>query len=863
MADLSLRIKADFDEALSQFNKLAESSEAAAEKIARFTEKFKAEQIDRFIEKQNMAAVAMQATGRETDAVNSQVAAYQREIERLIKSGLSPQDEALQKLQSEYAGLLIKQDEIKQSTEAEAAAAKKLAEDNANLAAETVKLLDAETDHEKTIVRLTESREKLKKEIQDLVSSGMSPESDEVKNLEGKYRELTKEIEANEMAHKMQEKAVKAAKAALLGIGAAIAAGAGLAIKAAAANEDMIAAFTPLMNGDTEKATALFKTIQKEAASTPFEIDKIAASVKALMPAFGGSAAEATKAFRMLGDTAGGNAQKLETITNAYTKAMLKGKVSMQEINMIAGAGVPIYTELAKSMGITEAQLMEMSKKGQITSDDLTRAFQNMTSEGGVFFKGMETSSDTFNMRLLGIKENLGILAGTIGEKLLPAAKEIAGKVLDAVQSFTEWIQEGDNLKKMADGLIYALAGITAGLTAFLVVTKGAAAVHAVAVAFRALTAAMAANPFTIIAVAITAVLIPALIYLVKNWDMVQTYLQQGIARLEYAFKWFASQIQEKFLIAINGAKIGFVSLASIIVEKVLGAVAKLLDVMGKMPFVGEQFQNAANSVRGFADSFAQATNEARENSRQAIQTAKDQQDAIEAELRAKLNATDEASRARRAELQQKKEAIEEELKAETEAGQARAALANEKVAIEEAANAQIAAAEQGLADKQAKILEQRKSAMSQFFSGMGELMSQFSEDSKGALAIQRVLASSEAAINSYLAFTKTLNEVPFPLNIPAAAGVLASGIAQQVKINSAETGGRFIVPDVSPRRVDGVGLRVNPGEEINVTPRGMAGQGGIPIIINVLMDRHLFAPPINLLAREGELYELQLAGNL
>jgi tape measure domain-containing protein len=193
----------------------------------------------------------------------------------------------------------------------------------------------------------------------------------------------------------------------------------------------------------------------------------------------------------MLGDTAGGNAQKLESITSAYTKVMLKGKVSMQELNMIANTGVPIYDQLAKSMGITVAEMMEMSKGGKITANDLTGAFQQMTGEGGIFFKGMETSSDTFNMRLLGIKENAGILAGVIGERLLPTAKNFTGAVLDAVQSFTAWIQEGNNFEKTAHNLGTAVAAVTAGLITFIAASKGHAAVTALTVAVRGLMTAI------------------------------------------------------------------------------------------------------------------------------------------------------------------------------------------------------------------------------------------------------------------------------------------------------------------------------------------------------------------------------------
>ena len=53
------------------------------------------------------------------------------------------------------------------------------------------------------------------------------------------------------------------------------------------------------------------------------------------------------------------------------------------------------------------------------------------------------------------------------------------------------------------------------------------------------------------------------------NWDVIQTYIQQGIGRLEYAFKWFASQIKLGFIIGVNITKLAFINLADIIVSKV------------------------------------------------------------------------------------------------------------------------------------------------------------------------------------------------------------------------------------------------------------------------------------------------------
>jgi hypothetical protein len=148
----------------------------------------------------------------------------------------------------------------------------------------------------------------------------------------------------------------------------------------------------------------------------------------------------------------------------------------------------------------------------------------------------------------------------------------------------------------------------------------------------------------------------------------------------------------------------------------------------------------------------------------------------------------------------------------------------------------------------------------------MGQLLALAADQNAGAAILAKGLASAEAAINSYLAFTKTLAEVPYPYNIAAAGGVLAAGLAQQIKIMSteipsAETGGRFMVPDLSPR-VDGVGLRVNPGETIDVTPRGESAGGGA-VTINLIIDGSVLARVVNAQIRAGEIYNFRPARNL
>ena len=138
---------------------------------------------------------------------------------------------------------------------------------------------------------------------------------------------------------------------------------------------------------------------------------------------------------------------------------------------------------------------------------------------------------------------------------------------------------------------------------------------------------------------------------------------------------------------------------------------------------------------------------------------------------------------------------------------------------------------------------------------------------------MQKGVAAAEAGIHSYLAFTKALASGVPPYNYAAASGVLAAGLAQQIKImstpipstpipsniQSAETGGRFIVPNSTG--VDSALLRVNQGEAAEITPRGMTGRKE-SFNFNFMMDGRVFAEIINKLARSGEIHTLQLAGN-
>ena len=240
--------------------------------------------------------------------------------------------------------------------------------------------------------------------------------------------------------------------------------------------------------------------------------------------------------IRKLGDTAGGNAQKLDTITRGYTKAMLKGKVDMESLNMIAEAGVPIFDELAKSMGTkTGEKFFKNISKGKVSVKDLNKAFDNMTKKGGIFFEGMVIASKTTSGMWSTMVDNISSAAAVIGEALAPTVKELIGDVTTLAKKVGVWAKANKGLisEKFKTGIKFIrdnfdkilkwgkrVAIFTAAVIALTVVLKTFILV------MTAVNIVLAMNPIGLIVAAIM-LLIAAIIAVIYWWDEIKAKIME------------------------------------------------------------------------------------------------------------------------------------------------------------------------------------------------------------------------------------------------------------------------------------------------------------------------------------------------
>lgn len=352
-------------------------------------------------------------------------------------------------------------------------------------------------------------------------------------------------------------------------------------IKEASKIEDAVAAFTPLLGG-AEKANELVEKLNQTAATTPFQFADIAKAANQLLPVMNANIEDTVATFRLLGDTAGGNAQKLESITRGFTKAMLKGKVDLESLNMIAEAGVPIFTELAGELGVTKAKMFEMITAGKVTTTSLTNTFKTMTSEGGIFFKGMEIASKTFSGRMSTLKDNISLTAASIGSALLPMIKSFVDKAILAAAKVRQWVTDnqdlikkgfmrfleiGKRVIKIIGDIINVIVKIVTFLKPFvpiIIAVAAAFAAYTIALKIAAIAQAIynavaAANPIMLIVLAI-GILIGVIIWLVKNWEQVVAFLRNVwrkvvdfvVGTIRKLWNKFSELLENPFFVAVG-----------------------------------------------------------------------------------------------------------------------------------------------------------------------------------------------------------------------------------------------------------------------------------------------------------------------
>ncbi len=325
--------------------------------------------------------------------------------------------------------------------------------------------------------------------------------------------------------------------------GAGVAA-AGFAIKSASEMQ-MLRSNFDVLTGSAEKGAEVFQKLNKMGASTPFETKDLANATKTML-SFGISSDDALKNLKMLGDVSMGNKEKLSGLSLAFSQVQSTGRLMGQDLLQMINQGFNPLTIISQQTGKSMATLKDEMAKGAISADMVTSAFQKATSEGGLFFNGMEKGSMTFEGRMSTLKDNVGMVARSI-IGLSETGDVVKGGLFDkvsmAVVQLTDWLNKNKDaivqvatvLVNMLGTAIMFVVNLLVTIARYLNEHRDIALALAIAVGV-VLTAAFTAWAISVIAatwpilaiIAAIAALSYGVIKLIENWDRIKGSFRDG-----------------------------------------------------------------------------------------------------------------------------------------------------------------------------------------------------------------------------------------------------------------------------------------------------------------------------------------------
>ena len=267
-------------------------------------------------------------------------------------------------------------------------------------------------------------------------------------------------------------------------------------------------AFT-VMLGSAAKATDFLRDLQAFAARTPFEFPELQQAAKKML-ALGFSAEQVIPTLTNVGNAVsglGGDAGVFNRIILAMGQIQAKGQLMSQEMRQLAEAGIPAWELLAKHLGVTVPEAMEMVTERQVDGATALTALQaGMAAKFGGL---MEQQALTIQGTMANLKDTIGFIMTDIGREIIDTLKLRDGlaAVQDFAKGFLAWFRQLDQGTKQ---VLLAVTGAFAVGGPMLVVVG----------AFMAATAVVTAP--LLVGGAIVVGLVAGVTLILLNWQKIK-----------------------------------------------------------------------------------------------------------------------------------------------------------------------------------------------------------------------------------------------------------------------------------------------------------------------------------------------------
>lgn len=313
---------------------------------------------------------------------------------------------------------------------------------------------------------------------------------------------------------------------------------------------------TTLLGGNIDAADTLFAKISDYGKNTVYDKAGLIDAQKTMM-SFGIEGEKAFSTLKNIGDISMGDANKMRSLSLAFSQTTSTGKLMGQDLLQMINAGFNPLQVISDKTGKSMSVLKDEMSKGAISADMISQAFQWATEEGALFYEGAEKAGSITYGTLNKLKDSITEISVELFNGLQPAINKVMGIVSASVSFISEYQTVILVVGSILAGLVVLIKSITFAMGAYnTILTIVTAATTAWAAIQTALNAIMNANPIYLIIAGIVA-LVGVIIWLctkITGWGS----LWEGVMGfMKFSFYAFIDGVKLYFTTWINGFLIG------------------------------------------------------------------------------------------------------------------------------------------------------------------------------------------------------------------------------------------------------------------------------------------------------------------
>jgi tape measure domain-containing protein len=203
-----------------------------------------------------------------------------------------------------------------------------------------------------------------------------------------------------------------------------------------------------VMLGSADAAKQMVADLAAFSERTPLRMPGLLDATKFLTQV-GVEAGDVVPLLKMMGDAAGGNNERLQSMALVMSRVISSTRLTGREVRQLTMAGFNPMKDIAAVTGKSVAQMNDVLREGGVGADVLIKAFQHAGRAGGTFSGRMERASQT-----------LAGLFSTMQDAVAKPVREIGNILIEGLDLKNVVRNVTDGAKMIAA----ALRGLTPGV---------------------------------------------------------------------------------------------------------------------------------------------------------------------------------------------------------------------------------------------------------------------------------------------------------------------------------------------------------------------------------------------------------------